>query len=96
MNQKMLTTRTVMKESQKLLKALKEDNPNHILIPTIEDLYTEYESQYENYKHISHEPSMVYQLYGKKTSELTPDEGRAYRALLKRQRYARKREMRGK
>lgn len=96
MNQKMLTARTVMKESQRLLKALKEDNPNHVIIPAVECLYTEYESQYKNYKHIEHNPSMVYQLYGKKTSELTPEEGRAYRALLKRQRDAKRRAMRGK
>lgn len=96
MNQKMLSTRTVLKAALSLRDALNLDNSSHALMPLLEDLISEYKIQYNNFKHTEHEPSIVYQIYGKKTSELTPDEGRAYRALLKRQRDARKRAMRDK
>lgn len=96
MNQKMLSARTVLKAAMSLHEALKSDNSSHAMLPLLEDLISEYKIQYTNFKHTEHEPSIVYQIYGKKTSELTPDEGRAYRALLKRQRDARKRMMRDK
>jgi len=95
MNQKMLKTRTVAKLANKLLIALKEDDPNSKEIPIIEALAANYDTQYKSFKQIEHEPSVVYQLYGKKTVELTPEENRAYKALLKRQRDARRRELRG-
>lgn len=83
-----------MKQSQALLETLLKTDSRNPAIPVIKLLAETSEAQYKDLKQVEKEPSMVYQLYGKKTAELTPDEGRAYRALLKRQRDAKKRELR--
>lgn len=83
-----------MKQSESLLKTLKETEPNCAAIPVVESLFEWSKTEYLSLKQVEHTPSVVYQLYGKKTSQLTPDEDRAYKALLKRQRDAKKRELR--
>ena len=94
MNKKMLKARTILKYSQALLEVLKETEPDCAAIPVIESLIDWSKTEYLSLKQVEHSPSVVYQMYGKKTSQLTPEEDRAYKALLKRQRDARKRELR--
>lgn len=93
MNKQMLEARTVAKLANELLTNLKNAEPNHPAIPVIQVLYEDFDRQYKSMKQVEHAPSMVYQMFGKKTSELTPQEFKAYKAFLKRQRILKSREL---
>lgn len=89
----MLQHRTIAKHAEQLATSLK-GSEDEDLIKVLRDLQERHENEYLSMKQVEKEPTLVYQMFGKKTSELTPDEGRQYRAFLKRQRDAKKRELR--
>ena len=94
----MLHLRTVAKLSSQLIAEidiLKSDKAHYPeqLKSQLKDLNAWAENEYQAFKQIEKSPTVVYQMFGKKTTELSPDEQRKYKALLKRQRDARKREL---
>lgn len=81
----MLKHRTITQLSGKLLTHLdKTEEPS--LFASLTELRDRHQNEYMSMKQIDKEPTVVYQMFGKKTSELTDDEFRQYKNFLKRMR----------
>ena len=95
MNQQMFKYRTAFKLADQLSEIMIDIDPENKLISDLKAVSKIYKAEYQARKQVEKQPTTVYQMSGKKTSELSPDEFRAYKAFLKRQRDAKARNMRG-
>lgn len=80
----MLQCRKIAQTAKSLRDLLKGTDEEKVLGQLLQDVSEKYENEYQSSKQIEKKPTLVYQMFGKKTTELTPEEARAYKAWLKR------------
>lgn len=91
MDKRMLKARMIVQAIDKLTNELKDES---IFTDQLKDLFgnlrERYKTEYNHFKQVEKAPTTVFQMFGKKVSDLTIDEFKEYKAFLKRARTRKK------